>query len=57
MKKLMKALPLLLVASLSACIVKDKTFEKSLFAFGTMCNFSYTNYPNKKAEKKNRRQK
>ena len=50
MKKLMKTLPLLLVASLSACIVKDKTFEKSLFAFGTICNFSYTNYPNKKAE-------
>lgn len=50
MKKLMKSLPLLLVASLSACNSQSKTFEKSLFAFGTVCNFSYTNYPNKKAE-------
>lgn len=50
MKKLMKIMPLLLVASLSACNSQSKTFEKSLFAFGTVCNYSFNTYPNKKAE-------
>lgn len=43
-------MPLLLVASLSACNSQSKTFEKSLFAFGTVCNYSFNTYPNKKAE-------
>jgi thiamine biosynthesis lipoprotein len=50
MKKLMKIVPLLLVASLSACINRTGLFEKSLFAYGTVCYFSFKSTSNPKGE-------
>jgi hypothetical protein len=46
----MKIVPLLLVASLSACINRTGLFEKSLFAYGTVCYFSFKSTSNPKGE-------